>query len=63
MGIFWDLLQQSQIDKQKQYSKNLESRIMFLESELQQTQIILNSLIKILEERFGEDIDGDGKVG
>lgn len=63
MGLFWDLLQQSQISDQSQRAKNLESRVIFLENQLQHTQTVLNDLIKLLEEKFGQDIDGDGKVG
>jgi len=63
MGLFWDLLQQSQISDQRDHAENLEGRVTHLENQLQHTQLILNDLIKLLEEKFGHDINGDGKVG
>ncbi len=63
MGLFWDLIQQSQISDQKSQSQTLESRIASLERQLHQTQGVLHSLIQRLEEKFGEDINGDGQIG
>ena len=63
MGLFWDLMQQSQISEQSDRAQSLESRISSLENELYQTRVILYKLIVKLEEKFGEDIDGDGKIG
>lgn len=63
MGLFWDLMQQSQISKQKQQSEGLEARVANLEQELLNTRRTLHKLVVLLEERFGQDIDGDGRVG
>jgi hypothetical protein len=63
MGLFWDLMQQSQISDQRNRAEHLEDRVRFLEVELRQTQSVLNKLITLLEEKFGQDIDGDGKIG
>ena len=63
MGLFWDLLQQSQISDQGQRSDSLENQVYCLQQELQQTRTVLHKLIMIMEEKFGEDIDGDGKLG
>jgi chaperonin cofactor prefoldin len=63
MGLFWDLMQQSQISEQRNRAEDLEDRVRFLEVELRQTQSVLNKLITLLEEKFGQDIDGDGKIG
>ena len=63
MGLFWDLMQQSQISDQRSRTGSLENRIAELETELFRTRRLLNQLIVKLEERFGEDIDGDGRVG
>jgi hypothetical protein len=63
MGLFWNLIQQSQISDQKNKASTLEMRVANLEQELNQTRIILQKTLKILEEQTGKDIDGDGKVG
>ena len=63
MGLFWDLIQQSQISDQGQRSDSLENQVYCLQQELQQTRTVLHKLIMIMEEKFGEDIDGDGKLG
>ena len=63
MGLFWDLLQQSQISEQRGKADNLDARVRQLEGELQRVQRTLRDLVVLLEERFGEDIDRDGKIG
>ncbi|GJQ25056.1 MAG: hypothetical protein HBSAPP02_00880 [Phycisphaerae bacterium] len=63
MGFFWDLLQQSQISNQREHAENLESRVRWLENELNRTQTLLRELILRLENRMGEDLDRDGRVG
>ena len=63
MGIFWDLIQQSQIHDQKSKAETLETRVRNLERELYQTREILIKTLKILEEQTGKDINGDGKIG
>ena len=63
MGLFWDLIQQSQISQQHSRAANLEDRVAQLEEELNQTRQSLRDLLKILEKHFGEDINKDGKIG
>ncbi len=63
MGLFWDLIQQSQISEQNTRSEDLEVRVKALESALSDTRQLLNSLIVRLEEHFGEDLDKDGRIG
>ena len=63
MGLFWDLMQQSQISDQRGKTDTLDTRVRQLEGELQRTQRTLHNLVVLLEERFGEDIDRDGKIG
>ena len=63
MGLFWDLIQQSQISDQGQRSDSLEGQVNYLAAELRQTRTVLHKLILIMEEKFGEDIDGDGEIG
>ncbi len=63
MGLFWDLIQQSQISDQRGKTDSLETRVVNLEIELRRTQETLHSLIQLLERQFGQDIDRDGRVG
>ncbi len=63
MGLFWDLIQQSQISEQRDRASSLESRVSSLESDLRETRQLLHRLLERLERRFGEDIDQDGKIG
>jgi hypothetical protein len=63
MGLFWDLYQQSQISDQSSRADSLEHEVSRLRSELHETRVLLHNLIARLEEKFGEDIDGDGRVG
>lgn len=63
MGLFWDLVQQSQIQDQKDRSSDLEQRVADLEYELNITKKLLIKTLKTLETVVGRDIDGDGKLG
>ncbi len=63
MGLFWDLVQQSQIEDQKKDAASLEERVSRLESELHKTQQLLIKTLHALEESTNRDIDGDGRVG
>jgi hypothetical protein len=63
MGLFWDLIQQSQISTQQGRTESIEARVLNLESELRRTQETLHSLIQLMEERFGQDLDKDGRIG
>ena len=68
--MFWDLVQHSQIKQSHDRAKDverrtltLEKRVALLEDDLRATQDLLIQLIERLEERFGEDLDGDGGIG
>ena len=63
MGLFWDLIQHSQISAAQGKADSLEQRVALLEGQLQRTNATLVELLKVLETRFGDDIDGDGRVG
>ena len=63
MGLFWDLIQQYQIEDQKDRASSIEERLRLIESNLQATRDLLYALIQRLEKHFGEDIDKDGRVG
>ena len=63
MGLFWDLMQQSQISEQTSATQSLEERVAALETQLDETGRLQHRLLEILEQHFNRDIDGDGKVG
>jgi uncharacterized coiled-coil protein SlyX len=63
MGLFWDLIQQSQISQQERRSVGLEQRVADLEAELDRTRELLRSLIERLEKHFGMDLDQNGRIG
>lgn len=63
MGLFWDLMQQSQISDQRHRADSLEERVFHLENQLHETQVLLVKTLKALEEYTGQDIDGDGRAG
>ena len=63
MGLFWDLIQQSQISNQRSTTDSLEERVTRLENQLREMQQQQLSLLKTLEKNFGRDLDGDGQVG
>jgi len=63
MGLFWDLVQQSQISEQSRQSESLENRVKRLENKLHETRELLHKLVTILENEYGKDIDGDSRIG
>ena len=63
MGLFWDLIQQSQISDQSARASSLEDRVEQLESELYQTRKLVHAMLTRLEKFVGEDIDKDGRIG
>lgn len=63
MGLFWDLIQQSEIEKQKGKAESLEERILVLEDELDKTKSLLLKTLKVLEQQAGTDINDDGQIG
>ena len=63
MGIFWDLVQQDEIEKQKEKANSIEERVKLLEDELANTKALLKKTLIALETHLVKDIDGDGKAG
>jgi hypothetical protein len=63
MGIFFDLMQQNELEKQQAQADTLEDRVGILEKELQKTRALLIKTLQVLETHVGKDIDGDGKTG
>ena len=63
MGIFWDLMQQNELEKQQEQADTIEGRVDILENELAKTRELLTKTLHALETHLGKDIDGDGDVG
>ncbi len=63
MGIFWDLLQQDELEKQQEQADSVEDRVKLLEEELASTKVLLKKTLIALETHLVKDIDGDGKTG
>ena len=63
MGLIWDIIQHGQIKDARTHAENLEGRVAELEGELKRTNEALVKLLRALEKRFGEDLDGDNRVG
>lgn len=63
MGMFWDLVQQSQIEDQRVKAESVEERVTHLEEELAKTQQLLIKTLHALEKAIDKDIDGDGVKG
>lgn len=63
MGLFWDLVQQTQISENETRSGALEQRVGALEEELRRTQEVLHQVVTRLERTIGQDLDRDGQVG
>jgi hypothetical protein len=63
MGIFWDLLQEDELKKQQKQADSLEDRVLYLETELEKTKVLLRKTLEALETHVEIDIDGDGKLG
>jgi hypothetical protein len=63
VGLFWDLIQQSQIDQHARQATTLEERVRDLEREMDDMRRLLGALLHRLEEQIGEDLDRDGRIG
>lgn len=63
MGIFWDLLQENELEKQQKQADSVEERVTELENELANTKILLKKTLEALELHLNKDIDGDGQTG
>ena len=63
MGIFWDLMQEEELEKQKEKASSIEERVEQLEADLAATKGLLKKTLAALEVHLSKDIDGDGKLG
>ena len=63
MGLFWDLIQQSQISSQASQADSLERRVAELERKLDAMNGLFREMLARLEQRLGEDVNRDGRIG
>ncbi len=63
MGLIWDLIQHGQLQESSRRTGTLEERVAELEEELRRTNSTLIELMRVLEKKFGEDLDRDGHIG
>jgi chaperonin cofactor prefoldin len=63
MGLLWNLIQHSQISQAQGKADSLERRVERLEDQVRRTNETLVKLLEALEKRFGDDLDGDGRIG
>jgi len=63
MGFIWDIIQHGQIQDTQRRAETLEQRVEHLEADLRRTNEALVKLLHALEKRFGEDLDGDNRIG
>ena len=63
MGIFWDLLQEEELEKQQAQTNSVEERVKGLEEDLAHTKALLKKTLIALETHLVKDIDGDGRAG
>jgi len=67
VGILWEGYQQISNrrinDAQNEVQLTLAQRVVTLEQVVMQQNEVLGALIRHLERRFGEDLDGDQRIG
>ncbi len=63
MGFFFDLMQQAELEKQRNQADGLEQRVDQLEDKLNRTIDLLSKTLAALETHLDKDIDGDGRTG
>jgi hypothetical protein len=63
VGLFWDLMQQSQISEQRDRATTIEQRVEQLESRMLHMERLLHDVLRRLETTLGEDLDRDGRIG
>lgn len=63
MGLIWDLKGEGRLSNPEESSAALEERVARIERDLARTNRTLIRLLEALEDKFGEDLDGDGRIG
>lgn len=64
MGLIWELMGDGRIRQPGEEEETpLEQRLARIEADLAKTNRTLMRLLEALEDKFGEDLDGDGRIG
>jgi hypothetical protein len=63
MGLFWDLMQQSQISHHADRTASVEQRLEQAEAEIGRMGALIRDLVATLETHLGTDLNQDGRVG
>lgn len=63
MGLTWDLIQRSQIDKHARQAATLEERVRDPARDMDDMRRVLRALRHQLEDQVGEDLDRDARIG
>lgn len=63
MGLFWDLLQQTQIADHADRTAGVEQRLARAEAEIERLNSLVHALVARLETHVRADLDGDGRIG
>lgn len=63
MGLLWEMAQQGQQRRTANAAASVEQRVAGLEERLDAQTRLLSTLVKKLEQRFGEDLDEDQRIG
>lgn len=58
MGIFRDLMQEEEMEEQRNRANTLEERVELLEEQLGKTRTLLRKTLKALENHIQKDGDG-----
>ena len=63
MGLLWEMAQQGQQRRTAATAVSLDQRVSDLEERLEAQTRLLGMLVQKLEQRFGEDLDEDQRIG
>lgn len=63
MGLLWEMAQQGQQRRTAATATSLDQRVSDLEERLETQTRLLSTLVQKLEQRFGEDLNEDQRIG
>ena len=63
MSLFLDIWQNWRLSENEGYADDLDGRVKRLERQLKETRAVIRELVARLEQRLGEDLNDNGRVG